>query len=85
MEWVIKGAKVFAEENNTNIKTQIQLQFSSNSVELLTLFLCNTTTTTTLELYLRCSLKWKGEDSFPEQQLVIKSTTNPSSSNNSHK
>ena len=49
MEWVIKGAKVFAEENNTNIRTQIQLQFSSNSVELLTLFLCNTTTTTTLD------------------------------------
>ena len=49
MEWVIKGAKVFAEENNTNIRTQIQLQFSSNSVELFTLFLCNTTTTTTLD------------------------------------
>ena len=49
MEWDTKGAKIFVEENNTNIRTQVQLWFSSNSVELLTLFLCITTTTTTLD------------------------------------
>lgn len=49
MEWGTKGTKIFAKENNANIRAQIELQFSFKSVELLTLLLRNTTTTTILD------------------------------------